>query len=66
MGSIPGRGTKIPHATQHGLKKRKEKSFQTPTLIDYFNSLLPQDILMFHQRTLSWQFQTNVRTNISS
>ena len=25
MGSIPGRGTKIPHATWHGLKKKKER-----------------------------------------
>ena len=24
-GSIPGRGTKIPHATQHGQKKRKKE-----------------------------------------
>ena len=31
MGSIPGQGTKIPHATQHDQKKkkkeRKEKNF---------------------------------------
>ena len=25
MGSIPGQGTKIPHATQHGKKKKRER-----------------------------------------
>ena len=28
VGSIPGRGTKIPHATRHGQEKKKKKDFQ--------------------------------------
>ena len=29
MGSIPGQGTKIPHALRHGQKKKKKRQFVT-------------------------------------
>ena len=40
-GSDPGQGTKIPHAMQHGQKKKKEKK-NCPHQIYRLRSLFPQ------------------------
>ena len=40
-GSIPGRGTKIPHAVQRGQKKKKKKMRDGWELVDKYPSSLP-------------------------
>ena len=38
MGSIPGQGTKIPHAAHHGQKKQKQKQKNLNQAIPSFHS----------------------------